>query len=132
MNTACGSIQKWKVGEVVREILLLDEDIKGMVGQDIYPIIAPEGTLGAFILYRRDKYSKNYTKTCVNSEECTLIVTAVADDYDTAIELAMLIDNALTGNHMTDDNKRFDMRLADSSEDFVDKKYVETLLFDIR
>lgn len=131
MNTACGSEQKWRAGTLVRNILITNSGLTSLVGEDIFPIIAPVGTLGNFIVYRRDKYAKEYTKTCVINETCQVIVSAVADDYDTAIDIAEMIDNTLTGTHTTEDGKRFNLRLLDASEDFNDNKYVEALLFEI-
>lgn len=132
MNTGLGSFQKWRIGSIVREILLGNADLVALVGEDIFPIVAPEGTLGNFIVYRRDKYSKEYSKMGVTDDICELIVTAIADDYDTALEIAILLDNTLTGKHVTSDGEGFTMKLIDSGEAFGDNKYAETLLFEIK
>ena len=132
MNTGLGSFQKWRIGSIVREILLGNADLYALVGEDIFPIVAPEGTLGNFIVYRRDKYSKEYSKMGVTDDICHLLITAIADNYDTALEMAVLLDNTLTGKHITSEGQNFVMKLIDSSEDFGDNKYAETLLFEIK
>ena len=132
MNTGLGSFQKWRIGSIVREILLGNADLYALVGEDIFPIVAPEGTLGNFIVYRRDKYSKEYTKLGVVDDVCHLAVSAIADNYDTALDIAVLLDNTLTGKHTTSNGENFIMKLIDSTEDFGDNKYVETLLFEIK
>ena len=131
-NTGLGSFQKWHIGDDVRALLLADTDIAALVGKDVYPIVAPEGTDGEFIVYRREKYSKNTVKEGVVGDECILSLTAVADNYDAAVTLAELIDKALTGKHKNNEGENFQMVLSDSSEAFEDNKYIEVLLFEIK
>lgn len=131
-NTGCGSYQKWKIGNDARSILLTNTGITAQVGTNIYPLVAPENVKGDFIIYQRDKYSKTATKMGVYEDECQLVVTAVADNYDNALNLAELIDNTLTGKHTNDNGVTITIDLADSTETFDDLKYIETLLFKIK
>lgn len=131
-NRALCSMQKWHIGNDVRTILINDAEIAGRVGEDIYPIVAPEGTMGAFILYQRIKYSKDTVKAGVYEDVCHLLLTAVADNYDLALDLASLIDNALVGKHKNDFGEEFSIRLLDSSETFDDNKFIEELTFEIK
>lgn len=131
-NTGLGSFQKWHIGDDVRALLLANEDIAALVGDDIYPIVAPEGTEGQFIVYQREKYSKKTVKQGVFEDDCVLSLTAVADNYDAAVTLAELIDNTLTGKHTNGDGENFQMVLSDSSEAFEDNKFIEVLLFEIK
>lgn len=130
-NTGLQSYQKWFVGNDARAIMLADEDIVAQVGQNIYPLVAAEKTVGDFIVYSRSKYGKSDVKMGVYEDECTLAVIAVSDNYDSAIALASKIDNALTGVHQFDGYK-LTIRLEDSTEVFEDNKYIETLLFNIK
>lgn len=130
-NTGLGSYQKWYIGHDVRDILLADADIYAIVGEKVFPCVAPEDTKGEFIIYQREKYSKDTVKQGVYSDECKLAITAVADDYDMALDMAALLDNALTGKHTNKEGKQFTMILADSSEGFQENKFIETLLFNI-
>ena len=127
-----GSYQKWFIGKDIREILLANDDLTDMVGQNIYPLIAPEKTDGDFILYRRDTYQKSWTKMGIVEDDCRITITAVADDYDDAMVLAALIDNTLTGYHSKTDGIKFTANLVDSNEVFDDNKYIETLIFEIK
>jgi hypothetical protein len=101
------------------------------VGNHIYPIVAAENTKGDFIVYSRQKYSKELVKNGVYQDECEVAVVAISDNYDNALSLASKIDNALTGTHKIDD-VRVDIMLADSMETFDDNKFIETLLFKIK
>lgn len=129
-NTNFKSYQKWKAGNDLRAILLNDTELKKMVGNNIYPLVAPEGVEKEFIVYGREKYTKKYAKDGVWEDECLVYFTAISDNYDKATTLASLIDNALTGRHTIKDNK-VDIYLYDSTETFDDNKYVETLIFTI-
>lgn len=50
----CSTNGKWKIGNDVRNILLEDPDITAMVGTKIFPLIAPENTVGDFLIYMRE------------------------------------------------------------------------------
>lgn len=131
-NTGLNSYQKWFVGNDIRDILLAESGVTEQVENNIYPLVAPENTLGDFIVYSRQKYSKDTVKAGVYQDECQVAVVAISDNYDKAIELASKIDNALTGKHMLPNGIRLDIMLADSTEVFDDNKYIETLLFTIK
>ena len=130
-NTGLGSYQKWFIGNDIRTILLKDEDIVAKVGTNIFPLIAPENTKGDFIIYNRDKYSKSMVKMGVYEDECEVAVVAVSENYDDAVSLASLIDNALSGKHLVNDVK-ISIILSDSSETYDDGKYIETLIFKVK
>lgn len=129
-NTNLNSYQKWKIGNDLRGILLNDNELRKMVGTNIYPLVAPEGVEGEFIIYGRERYSKKSVKDGIYSDECVVFITAISDNYDKAITLAELIDNALTGQHTVGDTSIV-VNLSDSTETFEDNKYIETLVFTI-
>ena len=131
-NTALNSYQKWFIGNDIREILLADSAVSIQVGSHVYPIVAAEDTKGDFIVYSRQKYSKDLVKTGVYQDECEVAVVAISDNYDNAVALASKIDNALTGTKINDNGARIDITLVDSTETFDDNKYIETLLFRIK
>ena len=121
-NTALNSYRKWFIGNDIRDILLADDAVRGQVGNHIYPIVAAEGTIGDFIVYSRQEYSKDLVKAGVYQDVCKVAVVAVSDNYD----------NAMTGSHINDQGVTIDITLADSTEIFEDNKYIETLLFTIK
>ena len=132
-NAGLKSYQKWQVGNDIRELLLADDSIVEAVGQNIFPVIAPVDTVGDFILYKREKYSKQWTKMGVVEDDCQISVTVISDNYDNATSIAMMIDNALTGlQYIKDNTVRINIDLVDSTEDFEDNKYFEVLLFRIK
>lgn len=131
-NTGLGSFQKWNIGNIVREFLLSDEDIKGQVGNNIFPIVAPEDTTGDFIVYRRMQYSKQTVKMGVYQDTCMIAVVALSDNYDKSVELASKIDNALTGKRLLENGYKLQLELTDSTEMYEDNKYIQTIIFTIK
>ena len=131
-NTALNSYRKWFIGNDIRDILLADEAVFNQVGNHIYPIVAAENTVGDFIVYSRQEYSKNSVKQGIYEDTCRVAVVAVSDNYDNAVGLADKIDLALTGSHINDEGVTIDITLEDSTETFEENKYIETLLFRIK
>ena len=130
-NTGYQSFQKWYIGNVIRQILLADEDVAAQIKGNIFPIVAPEETKGDFIVYSRQRYAKEAVKTGIYQDACNVAVVGISDNYDKAIALASKIDNALTGYHVLDGKTQIKINLKDSTEVFEDNKYIETLLFEI-
>lgn len=131
-NNGLGSYQKWFIGNDIRTILLGDEEIVNQVNSNIFPLIAPENTVGDFVIYMRNKYNKTAVKMGVYQDECEVAVIGISDNYDSAIALASKIDNALSGLHTLENGVRLQITLADSTETFDDDKYIETLVFNIK
>lgn len=125
--------KKWSIGNDIREMLLSNTAITQYIGTNIFPLIAPEGTEGEFILYSRDKYTKLLTKQGVYEDICHLVITLIADNYDNAIFLASEIDSTLIGRHINQETgEKININLVDSTESFQDNKYIETLIFEIK
>lgn len=132
-NTGLGSYQKWFIGNDIRDILLADSGVSSQVKEEhIYPLVAPENTKGDFIVYMRQKYSKDYVKAGVYEDDCEVAVIGISENYDDAVALASKIDNALTGSHINEKGEKIDITLIDSTEVFEDNKYIETLVFRIK
>ena len=120
------STEKLTVGNYARTYLLGIPAIKSIVGNRIYPGIAPEGTKGAFVVYERDSYEVETSKFGIYKQEAKIVYEIVSDTYDEGQALAVLILENLQGRH---DGLQFDV--IDSSEYYEEKKYRQILLFKI-
>lgn len=118
---------KFKVSSVIRDLLAQNEELMGMVSGRIFPLYAKDNTKGDFILYKREEYSIDHTKMGDSGNKCQVFVNVVSDDYDRSQDIAVLIFGILHGDY-SDGMK---IRLVDSTEDTVDKKYIQVLLFSI-
>lgn len=118
---------KFKISSVIRDLLLQNDPVNELVSNKIYPLYAPEKTAGDFILYKREEYSVDHTKMGVSGVKCRIFVNAISENYDRSQDLAERIYQALVGTY-SDGMK---IKLIDSTEDIVDKKYIQVLLFSI-
>lgn len=129
---ANGTYLKWWVGIDIREILLGDEQISELTGGDVYPLVAPEGTEGMFVIYRRVKYDRTYSSMGLTEDVARIEITAVAEHYEESVALAALIDAVLTGTHNSDEGYSLEFELHDSEETFDDNKYMQSLTFEVK
>lgn len=118
---------KFKITTKIKTALLESAEISKAIS-GVFPIVAPKETVGDFIIYQRDQYSKEYTKMGVCKEQCRVYVSAIAKSYATSQELAYQINECLEGVHK---DLNMSIRLIDSTEDFEDEKYIQVLLFEV-
>lgn len=122
-------IDMFKITTELRAILLDNEEIINLIDDKIYPIIAPEDTDGSFIVYQRDGYKQVYSKLGVAEQIPIVNIAAVSDNYDCSQVLASLIYNSLSGKFRDPD---IHIQLEDSTEDFIDSKFIQVLQFSIK
>ena len=119
----------FKIATEIRAILLSSEDIKEAIGEKVFPIIAPENTVGDFIAYQRDSYKPDSTKFGIYQQVPIVNVVAISENYDRSQHLASLIYDTLSGDFADPD---IHIELEDSTEDFIDNKYIQVLQFSIK
>lgn len=121
-------LNKFTITTVIRSILLDNPEIVSMVGTKIFPLAAPADTPGDYIVYQRDGFKQSETKMGVYRQIPTVYIYIISDDYDRSQELASLVYNSLNGRFS---NPTMTISLEDSTEEFVDGKYIQILLFSI-
>lgn len=119
----------FKITTEVRDILMASEEIKSLIDNKIFPLIAPEKTKGDYIAYQRDGYKQDTTKMGVYTQKPLVNVIAVSESYARSQELASLIYDTLSGDFADPD---IHIELEDSTEDFIDNKYIQVLQFSIK
>ena len=120
------STEKFTVGSYARTYLLSIPAIKAIVGERIYPGIAPEGTTGTFVVYERDSYEVLNSKMGIYLQEANIAYEVVSDTYDEGQTLAVLILENLQGRH-----NNLNFQVVDSAEYYTEKKYRQVILFKI-
>lgn len=125
---------KFSVCTLIREKLLADEKIKELVGTQIYPIIAPEGTTNNYIVYVRDEYSIDRTKVGITFHNCIVFISCVSSSYDESQKIADAVFQALDGKYKinTEQHNINSIELIDSTEDYDGDVYIQTLSFSIK
>lgn len=125
---------KFTVCTLLREMLLEDATIQELVGNKIYPIIAPENTQGNYIVYVRDEYSINRTKMNIYEQNCIVYISCVSDDYDVSQQMANAVFQVLDDRYNIH-NETMSIRsinMTDSTEDYDGDVYIQTLQFTIK
>lgn len=117
---------KFKISTSARQILMHNEQVSTLVGSRIYPCVAPEDTDEDYIVYFRDAYGISDTKMGIYAQKADVVFTVISDDYERAQDIAEAVFNALNGQQ--GDTK---YELKDSTEDYIDKKYTQILVFEI-
>lgn len=125
---------KFSVCTLIREKLLADEKIKELVGTQVFPIIAPEGTTNNYIVYVRDEYSIDRTKVGIAYHNCIVFISCVSSSYDESQEIADAVFQALDGKYKinTEQHNINAIELVDSTEDYNGDCYIQTLSFSIK
>ena len=120
------SLEKLTISIYARGLLLADEEIQALVGDKIFPSIAPTDTPSPFVVYERDAYSTYDTKFGIYREEAKVVFEVVTDDYDEGLQIAVAIHRVLQGKH-----GEFDFQIVDSAEFHREGKFRQLLDFKI-
>ena len=125
---------KFSVCTLIRERLLADEKIKELVGNKIFPIIAPENTQGNYIVYVRDEYSIDRTKTGIAFHNCIVFISCVSSSYDESQKIADAVFQCLDGKYKinTEQQNINAIEMIDSTEDYDGDVYIQTLSFSLK
>lgn len=122
-----------KVGLVIKEILSNSEELTAVVGEKIYPLIAPADSY-PFVVYRRSgTYPEDSKDRLVVSAESTIEICAVSDKYEKSVEIASLVGDALRGKHGEFAGLHVkDIKYDSDDEDFIDGAFIQRTFFKIR
>ena len=122
------AFSKFSITTELRKLLLANDDLKELVNNNIFPIVAPEDTVGNCIFYYRDKYKKEYTvNDFITNENVVVTFAVMSDDYDSTITIAELVNDILEGIHTNKDGYKYKCKMIESAEDLIDKKYFQVL-----
>ena len=120
------SLEKLTISIYTRSLLLEDDEIRSLVGEKIFPSVAPENTLSPFIIYERDAYATEDTKFGISKEEARVTFEISSDDYDKGLQIAVAMRRTLQGNH---DGLYFE--IVDSAERYKEGKFIQLIEFKI-
>ena len=124
---------KFFVCTEIRKMLLGDEEISSLVGNRVFPIIAPEGTVGDYIVYIRDEYRISRTKQGIYDQSCTVFVSCVSSSYDNSQKLADAVFNCLDGRYSRSGKTIINsIEMVDSTENYAGDMYLQVLEFQIK
>lgn len=132
-------IQTLDIGKAIYSLLVSDTTVSSLVGENIFPLVAPEGTEFPYVVYScvsmttaRDKDQLFYQQ---DVSEAVIVCT---EDYTSGIEIATAIAQALQFEEkqvILDSGMTIDIMEAGFSgktEDYVQNTYVQGLMFNLK
>lgn len=124
---AAGDPKFFVLSNVV-ELLEADAKLRSMIGDNIFPIVAPRSTKGDFIAYQRDGIDDIQTSKMSGFAliRYSFFITSVSEDYQRGIEIANRAFEVLNGSHPFGK-----VRLEDFAETVVDQKFFQSIKFSI-
>lgn len=110
--------------------LLSTDNIKEVVNNKVYPLIAPLNTTFPYFVFQRTSTPYS-SKDNIYQDSLNLEIICVSDNYDKSVELAELIRNELEGkrNLNIEKFKIAKIKLIDSSESYSNDSYLQSLTF---
>lgn len=123
-----------QVGKAIYSLLATNSNVKGKVDKKIFPLIAENGTTYPFITYKRNSLTPSGSKDkYIYSAEATVEINICDNTYNGSCELADMVIVALQGKKgIINTIDILSIDLVDSSEEFTDDTYIQTLTFNIK
>lgn len=120
-----------KLGKIVYNWLLQDENIQRDVADRIYPIAVTDvHTEMPFIVYSRTDVEVEYNKDSITDEKVNVEFVVVARDYEQSINIANDLRHALECKRGQLDEINIDNIHVDSvEEDFIENTFWQILKF---
>lgn len=114
-----------KIGKAIKNIL---KDI-----DNVFPIVADQGTTYPFIVYRRSSLLPANTKDRYNYRElATIEIIVAAAQYSESVNLAeKVIDKMQYTRGTFNDIKIGEIALTNADEDYIEDAFIQRLTFQI-
>jgi hypothetical protein len=117
-----------KLNIEVYELLKNDSILASYVNGRIFPLVAQTGTTMPFLVYNRSGVSSTLTKDGRLDGEVQTSVDVVTASYAQGIDIAVRLDEVLSGEHITPGG-RFETFVQDFSEAYGEDAFIQTIIF---
>ena len=122
-------ISHYEASKEIRGVLLDDASIMEAVGDNVFPLVADEGTEGDYITLQRDGFIQDTTKMGVARRDPYVYVCVVSADSQRSQDIAGLVVKALEGRST---DPEMEIRLEDDTEEYEAGKYIQVMKFLVR
>ena len=120
-------MKNFKIGEEITRILKEDSDVVSVLDNNIFPIVADQGTSFPLLVYRRTSYrpfdNKDYTDEAVYMD-----ITIAAETYAQSVDIADKVAECL--NRTSTDLINY-ISIVNINENYVDDTYVQMISIEI-
>lgn len=101
------------------------------ITNNIYPLVAENGTNYPFIIYTRDTLNSTYCKDGCYEDSVGVSIKIATATYYGGVDIAQQVREKLTFNGYKTDGMELYSQLDNASEDYVDNTYLQILNFTI-
>lgn len=101
------------------------------ITNNIYPLVAENGTEYPFIIYSRDNLSCSYCKDGCYEDRVVMSIKIATATYHSGVDIAQQVREKLTFNGYKSDDMIMYSQLDNASEEYVDNTYLQNLTFTI-
>lgn len=119
------------IGKVIYNILANDETLTTLVNKRIFPLVAEQGTLYPFIIYRRTNIDTNSNKD-ENGEIIYVELNIVSNNYQNSVEVAEQVRKILEHKSGTYSEIEIDdIEINSASEEFSEDGFIQNITLKI-
>lgn len=128
-------IDSLDIGKILNNFLQQDAELKKLIGNKIYPIVADQGTTYPFICYKRTGLNLQSSKDRYNYRQTAYVTFIVASkSYKESISIAKAVKQCLNLKRGSYDGLQINqITLTDASEEYITDSdaFVQYLNFSI-
>lgn len=123
------AINQFNVASVLAALLRADSAIAERVGTRVFPVVAPENTPGDFIIYQRDGYEEQGSKTGLALRSPCVFISCITVGYEAGQQLAARVYDVLMQPGIVAPGVY--VRMTDSTEDYYERKFAQVMKFTV-
>lgn len=114
------------VNKHIYSLLKEDQQLKALVGEKIYPIVAEETVTYPFVIFTKESVSGNYSKDLLMFDTAIISVAVAANNYFETVQIAERI-RAILENRI--DSYFYNILLDNVTEEYLEDAFIQQLQF---
>ena len=120
------------IGKLIYSTIQASSDVKAVVDDRVYPIVAPNDTDFPFIVYTRgNAYCNTLTKDGWLEDKVSFQISVASDTYIESAELANDVRDLFENFKISNDELEIEnIRMTSCAESFNEDTYIQTLYFE--
>lgn len=123
------------IGKSVKHILQEDQELRGLIGDKVFPLVADKGCTFPFIVYRRENLQPSTNKDALIYDTIVKLSIMIAtDNYTSGLNIASKVADILgnTTGRTVLDLTIGEIVLTDTEETYQDETYLQVLNFNLK
>jgi hypothetical protein len=122
-----------EIGRAIKSILFQSDEVKALIGDNLFPFPAIEGTVFPFVTYMMEGFVPHYTKDRADYEDTLTIELMVwSDSYVQKIEVSNACHKALQGKRGNIEGFNISgIRRISEGESFIEDAYGQSIMYEI-